>query len=119
MKYLAVLVIVGYAIFGVFPQKGLPVDAESIIIKKFVSGSNEAVRSVILNREEALQLSKDVGYVWCNYFMYNSWEETPYYWVTVESNSKEEVKLYVSRSEFSQGCKSSDELIDHLDKRLF
>ncbi|WP_448550502.1 hypothetical protein [Thalassotalea fusca] len=119
LKYLAILIIVGYAVFGVFPQKGLPVDAESIVIEKFISGSGDAVGTIVLNREETLRLSKDIGYVWCNYLMYNSWEETPHYWLTVHSSDKKVEKLYVSSSEFAEGCKSSNELVGHLEKRLF
>jgi len=118
MKYLAVVIIVGYIFFGVFPQEALPSDLDSIVIEKFVSGNKNAVSSVTLNYGEALLLSEDIGYLWCNYFVFNSWEETPNYWLTINYTSVKQEKVYVSRSEFSKGCGSSDQVIKELEKRL-
>ncbi len=119
MKYLAVVLIVGYIFFGVFPQKALPSDVDSIVIEKFVSGNKSAVGRVTLSYGEALLLSEDIGYLWCNYFVFNSWEEKPNYWLTINYTSERQEKIFVSRSEFSKGCRSSDEVIEELEKRLF
>jgi len=119
MKYVVVLIIVGYILFGVFPQKGLPSDVDSIVIEKFVSGKKEPISSVSLNYGEATLLSEDIGYLWCNYFIFNSWEEMPHYWLTINHDGITQEKIYVSRSEFSTGCRSSDELVAHLEKRIF
>jgi len=119
MKYLVVVIIIGYIFLGLFPQKGLPSDVDSIVIEKFISGSKDAVNSVPLNYGEATLLSQDVGYLWCNYFMFNSWEETPHYWLTINHDGIKQERVFVSRSEFSTGCRSSDELVAHLEKRLF
>ena len=119
MKYLAIVIIFGYVFFGLFPQKGLPTEASSIVIEKFVSGNKDAVVSVTLDYVEAKKLSEDIGYLWCNYFVFNSWEETPNYWLTINLNSDNKERIYVSRSEFSEGCKSSEKVIAELEKRLF
>ncbi|MBA6354214.1 hypothetical protein [Colwellia sp. BRX9-1] len=119
MKYLVVVIIVGYIFLGLFPQKGLPSDVDSIVIEKYISGKKDPVSSVILNYGEATLLSKDIGYLWCNYFMLNSWEEMPHYWLTVNSGGITKEKIFVSRSEFSTGCKSSDKVVAQLEQRLF
>ncbi len=119
MKYLVVVIVLGYVFLGLFPHKGLPPDVDSIVIQKFISGNKYPVNSVTLNYGEATLLSEDIGYLWCNYFMLNSWEEMPHYWLTVKSGGTTEEKIFVSRSEFSTGCKSSDKVVAQLEQRLF
>lgn len=119
MKYVVIVIILGYLLFGVFPQKGKPSDDDSIVIEKFVSGKKEPINSVSLNYSEATLLSEDIGYLWCNYFVHNSWEDMPHYWLTINLDGTTQEKIYVSRSEYSTGCRSSDKLIAHLEQRLF
>ncbi len=116
MKYLVVVIIIGYIFLGLFPHKGLSSNVDSIVIDKFISGNKAPVSITTLNHEEAALLSENIGYLWCNYFMYNSWAETPHYWLTINYAGITQEKIFVSRSEFSTGCKSSDELVSHLEK---
>jgi hypothetical protein len=118
MKYLLAVLIIGYAIFGVFPKRVIPSDVDSIVIEKFVSGSKSPVDRVVLNYNDAVWLSEDVGYLWCNSFIFNSWDESPHYWLTIDYDGITQEKIFVNYTDFDDGCISSNEVVKHLEKRL-